>query len=61
MQLAGPSPPVAEDRESGLAVVEWILLLLAVILPMAALIFEIMKELEQFYSITGWVVGLPFP
>ena len=58
--------PAAIVRETasygpGFATVEWILILGVVVVPTATLIFTIMVALERFYSVTSWVIALPFP
>jgi len=47
--------------ETAEATVEWVLLLGCVIVPLVLFIFAVMKEVSRFYSITSWVVSLPFP
>lgn len=47
--------------ESAQATIEWVLLLAVIIVPSTALIFELMASVGRFYSITSWVVALPFP
>ena len=47
--------------ERAFASVEWVLLIGGVILPMAALIYSVMNALSRYYSLTSWIVSLPFP
>ncbi len=49
------------NDESGLAVIEWVLLIIALILPMAVLVLNVMTALMKYYSVTSWSVSLPFP
>jgi len=51
---------VIHRDEGGLEAVEWVLLLAAFVVPMIALMLEIVGWLGYFYSITSWVVSLPF-
>jgi hypothetical protein len=49
------------NDESAQATMEWVLLLGMIIVPSSALIFEIMISVGWFYSISSWVISLPFP
>ncbi|MBI1353557.1 MAG: hypothetical protein GC160_04370 [Acidobacteria bacterium] len=46
--------------QQGQATVEW-LLLIAVVAPMAVLMFEVLRYLARFYAFTSWAISLPFP
>ncbi len=37
------------------------MLLGAVIVPIALLIFYFMQQLENYYAIVSWMIALPFP
>ena len=50
-----------EQTDAGMATLEWILLLGAMVLPMAFVVYEIMRALGQFYGFNSWVIALPFP
>ena len=47
--------------EGGLETVEWVLLLGAFVVPLSAAMLKIVGMLGYFYSITSWIVSLPFP
>lgn len=47
--------------ERGQAVIEWVLLLGVIIVPMIAMIFFVMNQLEGFYAQVSWIIALPFP
>lgn len=47
--------------EGGLETAEWIVLLGAVIVPVAYFILQIAHSIARFYEITSWLTTLPFP
>jgi hypothetical protein len=54
--------PIAhEPGDAGLATLEWILLIGAIVVPAAFVIYEIMRALGEFYAFNSWVIALPFP
>ena len=46
--------------EHGLETSEWVLLLGAVIIPIAYFIMQISMYVARFYELTSWVTTLPF-
>ena len=49
------------DDQSGLETVEYVLLLTAFVIPFIGLMMKVVGWLGYFYSITSWVLALPFP
>ncbi len=47
--------------ETGMESVEWILLLGALIIPLAAAMLKIASLLGLFYAGNSWIISLPFP
>ena len=50
-----------DRQDSGLAVVEWVLLITGIVVPLVVLVMEIMTMIMKYYSVTSWSVSLPFP
>ena len=49
------------NDENGLEPAEWVIVLGAVIVPIAYFIMQITLYLTNFYEITSWITTLPFP
>ncbi|MCC6744270.1 MAG: hypothetical protein IT175_10455 [Acidobacteria bacterium] len=47
--------------ENGLEAVEWILVLAGGVVPLATIMFNVMKAVVFYYEVTSWGVSLPFP
>ena len=47
--------------EDGLEAVEWVLLLAGGVVPLATIMFRLMKAVVFYYEVTSWGVSLPFP
>ena len=47
--------------ENAQTTIEYVLLLGTIIVPMAAFILAVMDAVGRFYSVTSWVVYIPFP
>lgn len=50
-----------QPQEEGLVIIEWILIVGAIIVPAVSMIYQILVALEHYYAINSWVVSLPFP
>ena len=46
--------------ENGLETSEWVLLLGAIIIPIAYFVLQISLYVARFYELTSWVTTLPF-
>lgn len=49
------------NDQNGLEAAEWVLVLGALVVPIAYFILQIAKYVAGFYQITSWVTTLPFP
>jgi hypothetical protein len=49
------------EDQSGLETAEWVLVLGALVIPIAFFILQIAKYVAGFHQITSWVSTLPFP
>ena len=47
--------------ETGLETLEWILLVGAFIIPVAAGVLKVAELTGRFYAENSWVISLPFP
>jgi hypothetical protein len=47
--------------EDGLQAVEWVLVVAGGVVPLAAIMFQVMKAVVFYYEVTSWSVALPFP
>jgi Flp pilus assembly pilin Flp len=49
------------NEEDGSEAVEYLLLMLGVIIPLAAMMYKISEMIAQYYSYCSWLIYLPFP
>lgn len=47
--------------EAGVEIVEWVLILAAMVLPLALLTFMLATAMVRYYEVTSWTLSLPFP
>ena len=49
------------ERRSGQVTLEALLTIAGVVVPLALLIFAVLALLKPYYSVTNWLITLPFP
>jgi hypothetical protein len=54
-------PKPGEQGDEGLATLEWMLIIGAIVVPAAVVVYQIMRALGEFYAFNSWLIALPFP
>jgi hypothetical protein len=49
------------NGETGQITIEVLLTIAGVVVPLALIIFAVLAALKPYYSVTNWVITLPFP